>query len=935
MKRILYTLFVILALVAQACTDDALVEDGRKNGSIRVTAGISDTRTAFHENDNSVSVRWVKNDAIGLSCSGWNNLKYVAQDTGSFTDFLPVKEAVMPKKWERTYAYYPFTEHMNEEHQVLLPSIFSQYYGRQEKYDFLYGDARLKDNEINFRFKHLYTFIRLHIDLRTLQQKYGSREIILESEGNEGLCPDSCYFDLRRQEIVGESTMKSIWYSIFSSDYKYAKDSVMSCYIALLPQNAGTTLIFKDEWKRFSGEESVFLRLHLSKKLQAGRVYDLTQKEEDPSNKEYSKDDRGIMMELYDKTGGMNWNRQKNWCTDAPLKDWEGIEVDKNGHVAKISLYNNNLKGELPSSLSNLKSLWCFDVSNNQLSGNLPDFSNCRNMQVFLINNNQFSGRIPDFGELVQEYDVSYNNFTGKVPETVTSDELFKYCWPMILPQNKGYGFDYTDLPAPNHTVTCYDGSRLNLSDVYRNHKFTLVFSWLPSSSLPILTDELNRFYQKYKDKGLCVVGMNWNKHSEIDNEVALMPEIKQFWGDNENRGGTQRNRYFKHYYSMFYFQHAPVFYVVDRKGNIVHFSGRLGTLYGDFATVKQYNSTLESAYRFISKAFGDDFTIIDDSYRSTDKSKDGTYYKLQSATNGKGINLCFIGKGFVDKDYEQGGKFEMRMKQTLEDLFSLPPYTALRDRFNVYAVRYVSDSRELDGELKDEFYFNYANKVPEISNDRIKRVIILYNTIGDSGRSYCRWYDDGSFTGRIMTDYFRTLVHEIGGHGIARLRDEYVEPGRDNVKIFDFLAKEITKDHSTKWGWSANADVVGDRFDVYWHKLLADYRYANDGLTVLEGGATFGKGAYRPSQNSIMRDNYNYSWFNAISRMAIYKAVMTMSEGDNWQFDYEDFVQWDAPFRNHVPNFKTRAAGGGVSKEFLEHHRAPVYGGATWRDAR
>lgn len=42
------------------------------------------------------------------------------------------------------------------------------------------------------------------------------------------------------------------------------------------------------------------------------------------------------------------------------------------------------------------------------------------------------------------------------------------------------------------------------------------------------------------------------------------------------------------------------------------------------------------------------------------------------------------------------------------------------------------------------------------------------------------------------------------------------------------------------------------------------------------------------------MNDSYNYFTFNAPSRAQIYTRIMKLSEGQDWQFDYEEFVKWD-----------------------------------------
>ena len=74
------------------------------------------------------------------------------------------------------------------------------------------------------------------------------------------------------------------------------------------------------------------------------------------------------------------------------------------------------------------------------------------------------------------------------------------------------------------------------------------------------------------------------------------------------------------------------------------------------------------------------------------------------------------------------------------------------------------------------------------------------------------------------------------------------------------------------------------------------DSRYAQENIGTYEGGLTYSYGVYRPTENSIMR--YNVGQYNAPSREAIYKRAMKLAYGDSWAYNYEDFVQFDAPSR-------------------------------------
>ena len=334
----------------------------------------------------------------------------------------------------------------------------------------------------------------------------------------------------------------------------------------------------------------------------------------------------------------------------------------------------------------------------------------------------------------------------------------------------------------------------------------------------------------------------------------------------------------------------TPLIFAVDSKGELVFQS--IGGCYDDFIPL-------------LEKMFGP----IDDTeyYTSTDYSQDGKVTKLQTATEGEGIDLVFMGEAFVDKDMESGGKYEQKMNEAMEQFFSIEPYTSLRSHFNVYAVKAVSPNAEFASDAKhainesNEKAFEYAKKA--LGGDAKRMMVgVIYNTGVSIDRSNTTMYEgDGSFVAYMMDGVSNVLNHEMGGHGIAFLLDEYVEKGMEDQK---------------------------------WAHFLKDSRYADEGLGVYEGGWLYGHGVYRPTLNSMMR--HNDCGFNAPSREAIYKRVMKLSEGDSWTYDYDKFVEFDTPARESYRKQQSaarRAQGQNVKKRRIESRPPTIYKG-TWRDA-
>ncbi|MFN4256948.1 MAG: leucine-rich repeat domain-containing protein, partial [Saprospiraceae bacterium] len=136
------------------------------------------------------------------------------------------------------------------------------------------------------------------------------------------------------------------------------------------------------------------------------------------------------LVAFYNATGGPGWITKTNWLVPGqPISTWHGIEVNAQGCVTCIHLHrqNNNdcsygggigngLTGSLPNlNLPYLESLF---LSNNQLSGPIPDLNQCSNLEWLWLGNNQLSGNIPNFNlPNLQYLGLNPNNLTGNIPD--------------------------------------------------------------------------------------------------------------------------------------------------------------------------------------------------------------------------------------------------------------------------------------------------------------------------------------------------------------------------------------------------------------------------------------------------------------------------------------------------------------------------------------
>lgn len=76
-------------------------------------------------------------------------------------------------------------------------------------------------------------------------------------------------------------------------------------------------------------------------------------------------DDRATLERLFQSLNGANWDEddKANWCTDAPLSEWDGVKTNAEGRVTELRLVSSAVKGQLPAEIINLSELEVLDLS--------------------------------------------------------------------------------------------------------------------------------------------------------------------------------------------------------------------------------------------------------------------------------------------------------------------------------------------------------------------------------------------------------------------------------------------------------------------------------------------------------------------------------------------------------------------------------------------
>eukprot|EP00588_Corethron_pennatum_P024986 CAMPEP_0194333782 /NCGR_PEP_ID=MMETSP0171-20130528/63943_1 /TAXON_ID=218684 /ORGANISM="Corethron pennatum, Strain L29A3" /LENGTH=508 /DNA_ID=CAMNT_0039096159 /DNA_START=129 /DNA_END=1655 /DNA_ORIENTATION=- len=155
--------------------------------------------------------------------------------------------------------------------------------------------------------------------------------------------------------------------------------------------------------------------------------------------------ERYIMALVYFATNGIRWSDKDAWLSEWSICTWKGISCSnaKTGKVVtKILLAKNELRGEIPEEISELKFLQEVMLSENKLRGPIPQsLNNLKYLQVLLLEDNALEGELP--GSLfsapaLEALYVHWNFLTGTIPDEMSQDSPIR---SLSLSRNKFRGY--------------------------------------------------------------------------------------------------------------------------------------------------------------------------------------------------------------------------------------------------------------------------------------------------------------------------------------------------------------------------------------------------------------------------------------------------------------------------------------------------------------
>lgn len=303
----------------------------------------------------------------------------------------------------------------------------------------------------------------------------------------------------------------------------------------------------------------------------------------------------------------------------------------------------------------------------------------------------------------------------------------------------------------------------------------------------------------------------------------------------------------------------------------------------------------------------------------------------INRATEGKGIDIVILGDGFTETDVKNG-KWDAALDSVRKYIFLYEPMRSYQHWFNVYAIHTDYDGPDLsqpiaEGDtIRTEMYsyttrlqshlsnvtniFRYAYENSPVKKDKgtpkEMSVVLLINSSQMWG-GWCtsEYYVDRPHWGRCMVPYaafWRTTrgmyAHELFGHGLGRLSDEYVSLGMAEKEFPEGkMGKDFYLIHQAQEKVYRNVTFTTDPSDATlfinrnWAKLV-EMNYHGLGKPV-EGAVYYGKGVWRATNMSVMRSNDKGVYFNPVQREIVLNEMYKLA-GKESEYSLEKFLEYD-----------------------------------------
>ena len=132
---------------------------------------------------------------------------------------------------------------------------------------------------------------------------------------------------------------------------------------------------------------------------------------------------RRMLALLYFSTDGMLWQNKCKWLSNDSECNWFGVSCEVPGIVNRLNISSNNMRGNVPPELGELKGLEYLIMDSNLLTGEIPvEIVKLQLLKTLQLSNNTFFGTIhPEirFLENVRYLDLGDNRISGYIPTQI------------------------------------------------------------------------------------------------------------------------------------------------------------------------------------------------------------------------------------------------------------------------------------------------------------------------------------------------------------------------------------------------------------------------------------------------------------------------------------------------------------------------------------
>jgi IgA Peptidase M64. len=237
-----------------------------------------------------------------------------------------------------------------------------------------------------------------------------------------------------------------------------------------------------------------------------------------------------------------------------------------------------------------------------------------------------------------------------------------------------------------------------------------------------------------------------------------------------------------------------------------------------------------------------------------------GDYILYQKSTKTNPFTIIFTGDGYLESHFAYGGKFDKDVNEAIEAMFSFEPYKSLKDYFTIYKIAFYSNEAGAsykDKTTKDTYFksvltgngstgiscdynkvFESCKKISGVTDENIFNgascVIINEDYYAGTCMSQVGFFEDPTTnkierivsrcvamstvprTNHASTAFANTVLHELGGHGIGRLADEYTT---NDGNITETFIKQMDKWQG--YNFYLNVSHTPDNNSVPWKHFL------------------------------------------------------------------------------------------------------------------